>query len=467
MVYTLRIGCSSTGLRQENCKTRVWPVSSRLVLDKSQPQSWRHSQNTTSGSNFKGRSFTIKTTRNNSNLMIVSGKMSIRVWWCRDATPVKEFIEHCRLESSKEGVTVLRNDKPSIVPGRAWESLDIEPQLSKTILGDARDFFSTSNKEYFKAIGTPLRRGYLLYGPPGTGKTSLTLALATTLGVPLVMIDLQSLDDSKLARIFRHLPGQCIVVFEDIDCASILADDGGKSSRQRPAPSDNPGSDSNDDNDDGMPSGQPCLGGYPGGARTQPSRSKSSKGGVSMSGLINVIDGTSAAEDRIVTMTANAPETINHRLKRPGRIDMQFRLGNSTATTASMAFNRIFGKDPLKRHSLADINVMAKEFGAKVAAFNATARTKITPCAVAEFLRLHRFCPDKAVEGLRSGPRNWRDILMAATIQSLRMRISVKKFLSLTMMNFHLKHLQSSHPTTQRIPLPPKRIPFQVLNPIL
>jgi DNA replication protein DnaC len=35
-----------------------------------------------------------------------------------------------------------------------------------------------NNKGFYKRIGFPYRRGYLIYGPPGTGKTSLIFAIA-------------------------------------------------------------------------------------------------------------------------------------------------------------------------------------------------------------------------------------------------------------------------------------------------
>lgn len=52
---------------------------------------------------------------------------------------------------------------------------------------------------------------------------------------------------------------------------------------------------------------------------------------MSLSGLLNALDGVAAQEGRIVFMTTNHPERINPVLLRPGRIDLQANFGYATA----------------------------------------------------------------------------------------------------------------------------------------
>ena len=44
--------------------------------------------------------------------------------------------------------------------------------------------------------------------------------------------------------------------------------------------------------------------------------------GISLSALLNAIDGVASQEGRVLIMTTNAPETLDDALVRPGRIDM-------------------------------------------------------------------------------------------------------------------------------------------------
>ena len=48
---------------------------------------------------------------------------------------------------------------------------------------------------------------------------------------------------------------------------------------------------------------------------------KGQKSGISLSGLLNVIDGVAAHEGRVLIATTNYPEVLDPALIRPGRID--------------------------------------------------------------------------------------------------------------------------------------------------
>lgn len=147
----------------------------------------------------------------------------------------------------------------------------------------------------YSNCGIPYRRGYLLYGPPGTGKSSLSFAIAGVFGVDIYCISMNDpgLSDGELLRLLSHLPRHCVLLLEDIDGANI---------QQR-----------NDDNDDRR--------------STHDGRNKS---GVSLSGLLNAIDGVASPEGRILIVTTNFPERLDAALIRPGRIDrkVEFKLAS-------------------------------------------------------------------------------------------------------------------------------------------
>ncbi|KAI9109652.1 hypothetical protein K1719_019282 [Acacia pycnantha] len=60
-----------------------------------------------------------------------------------------------------------------------FETLALDPDIKRFMVEDLERFMS--RKEYYKKVGKPWKRGYLLHGPPGTGKSSLIAAMANYL----------------------------------------------------------------------------------------------------------------------------------------------------------------------------------------------------------------------------------------------------------------------------------------------
>ncbi|KAK2467652.1 hypothetical protein APHAL10511_000507 [Amanita phalloides] len=181
---------------------------------------------------------------------------------------------------------------------RPLNSIILDPGVKNALLTDARDFLM--NKAWYVTRGIPFRRGYLLYGAPGSGKTSIIQSLAGALGLDIYLISLSSgdLDDAGLTRLILDLPERCIAVMEDIDAAlthSITRE-------------------SSDDADDD---------------KTQNQRS-AALGRVSLSGLLNALDGIGAQEGRILFATTNKYLSLDPALRRPGRMDVhiEFKLAS-------------------------------------------------------------------------------------------------------------------------------------------
>lgn len=75
--------------------------------------------------------------------------------------------------------------------------------------------------------------GYLLHGAPGSGKTSLIQAIAGALNLDVFILSLSksNLDDTSLNNLFNDIPRRAIALIEDIDVAftrieSSKSDDG-------------------------------------------------------------------------------------------------------------------------------------------------------------------------------------------------------------------------------------------------
>ncbi|GLA55870.1 hypothetical protein AnigIFM63604_003089 [Aspergillus niger] len=181
----------------------------------------------------------------------------------------------------------------------------MDPKIKANLISDLAKYLNPAMKKYCGERGIPYRRGYLFHGPPGTGKSSLchTLASVACLDIYTVSLSSKAMTGDLLHRLFASLPSHCIVIFEDVDQAGVENRSASSTSIQCKAASD-------DDE-------TKCL--------DLPKRTESAEGGITLSDLLNVIDGISAREGRILIMTTNKPEDLDEALKRPGRVDLQIR----------------------------------------------------------------------------------------------------------------------------------------------
>ena len=97
------------------------------------------------------------------------------------------------------------------------DSLALDPDLKQNIVDDLNRFLK--RKEFYKRVGKPWKRGYLLYGPPGTGKSSLIAAIANYLKFNVYDLELSSIrSNDHLMELMRGTSTRSIIVIEDIDC---------------------------------------------------------------------------------------------------------------------------------------------------------------------------------------------------------------------------------------------------------
>ncbi|CCM02522.1 uncharacterized protein FIBRA_04624 [Fibroporia radiculosa] len=176
--------------------------------------------------------------------------------------------------------------------GRRLQTVILDHGIKEMLLTDCKNFLNS--KQWYADRGIPFRRGYLLYGAPGSGKTSLIQALAGELGLDIYIITLSraGLDDCDLSSMMTSLPGKCIALIEDIDAAlpqTVL---------NRIVP--NAGTQSE--------------------GKTQSGQERSCQ--ITLSGLLNALDGIGAPEGRILFATTNHSTALDAALCRPGRLDL-------------------------------------------------------------------------------------------------------------------------------------------------
>jgi mitochondrial chaperone BCS1 len=195
---------------------------------------------------------------------------------------------------------------------RVLDSVILKPGEKEHLVEDIRTF--RASYERYSKLGVPYHRGYLLYGPPGTGKTSLVSAVGAKFGMSIYAMNLTELNDRTLKIAIGSVPANSIILFEDIDCM--------KAGNRRPE------------------TGEWTVKGVqiPGSEKVDPA----DRLGVTLSGLLNVVDGFHAPENVLFVMTTNKIEALDPALLRPGRIDYKLFLGNAAHAQKVELYRRFF-----------------------------------------------------------------------------------------------------------------------------
>lgn len=152
----------------------------------------------------------------------------------RSAKPIKDLLYAVRrhttirgqsttqvYRSSRSGTGDVQWLRQSIRPSRPMSTVSLVQQQKKRVIRDMNNYLKMST--WYAERGIPYRRGYLFHGPPGTGKTSLSFALAGLFGLSIycVLLGQTDLTECDLATLFESLPQRCIVLLEDIDITGI------------------------------------------------------------------------------------------------------------------------------------------------------------------------------------------------------------------------------------------------------
>ncbi|KAK4081892.1 hypothetical protein Purlil1_11484 [Purpureocillium lilacinum] len=239
----------------------------------------------------------------------------------------------------------------------------------------------------------------------GKTSFSFALAGVFGIDIYVISLQDVNVTEEDLAVLFTNLPGRCIVLLEDIDTAGLRRDDdeedfdaenkekdkegeaekalsqtkaltnsvngdhkvkeaskknGKKEKAKKQAihkkvvASDSSDASDNDDSSDMSESESESD--KPASRRRSKKRSerrdrrKSSSSGrkvvalesISLSGLLNAIDGVASHEGRVLIMTTNKPESLDEALIRPGRVDVQVAFMNASSEQAAELFYRMY-----------------------------------------------------------------------------------------------------------------------------
>lgn len=295
----------------------------------------------------------IKENRSNPYQNIEEHRLTIRCVG-RSTEPLKQLIEHIKMWAVERHTRLTTIKRPtgkdqrrppghwSTVTSRPYRPLNtvvLDPDLRNRLVADVNEYLHPASPKWYATRGIPYRRGYLFHGPPGTGKSSLSFALAGLFGLDIHVISLNeqghtAITESELIMLFNGLPRRCIVLLEDIDSAGLSRDHQSDENQETSeAPESAKDAEKNSIRDLARELGRQRKTG-----NTNPE-------GISLSGLLNAIDGVASHEGRVLVMTTNHPERLDKALIRPGRVDMQIKFTLSTRHQIREIFMRMYEEE--------------------------------------------------------------------------------------------------------------------------
>ncbi|CAG9939356.1 unnamed protein product [Clonostachys rosea f. rosea IK726] len=235
----------------------------------------------------------------------------------------------------------------SLRPPRHGDTLSL-PHIKDEVLQRTNQHFLPSTELWYLERGLPWKLGFCFHGPPGTGKSSLVHVLASQFEVDIYsMVFTPDMTDISLLVLCSNIPKRCILLIEDIEKSQIKQNIRGEDAKD----------------------------------------SRSDKG-VSLSGLLNLLDGLCARDGRILIMNLNDRSEIDASLVRPGRIDETYEFKNASPFQAAEMFQNTYQKTLLED----EIAKLSQEFSHYIP------DEQFSPATVQSYLLEYKGKPKEAVK---------------------------------------------------------------------
>lgn len=215
------------------------------------------------------------------------------------------------------------------------------------------------HEELYNKRGVPYSMGILMHGVPGCGKTSCIKAISNLTNRHIVEVNLKKIKTcGEFEDIFHnnYLNGlyiphkKKIIIFEDIDCMIDVIQSREKSEEKM--------------------------------IKKEQRKKYDSADELTLSCILNTIDGVLESHGRIIIITTNYPEKIDSALIRPGRIDLKIKFTKCTKKMICDIVNNFYENEKLTEY---------KDFP----------EDKYTPAEILEICTLHYDDPLKAVNTLK------------------------------------------------------------------
>ncbi len=259
--------------------------------------------------------------------------------WCLGLSPqpienmLLEVYDSSRSQDSRTLTTIMTPyggrqwNRRCIKPARPISSVYMEPEEKSKLIDDMKEYLAPTTAKWYQDRGIPYRRGYLFHGAPGCGKTSLAVSLAGHFKLDVYIVSLLDLEisDSALLQLFQAVRSGVLVLLEDVDSAGLgreVADDGN------------------------VPNTSTSTLAKVNVTIAEKKRAKLQTSRITLSGLLNAIDGAGAPEGHILVMTTNTPGALDEALVRPGRIDVKVEFSKASRVQVRDIFANMYRPGP-------------------------------------------------------------------------------------------------------------------------
>jgi len=201
----------------------------------------------------------------------------------RDKSIFEKFINEFKPEEPKDTIYTYSYydkcwNKDSAIIKRPLESVAIDSVIKNKLLNEI-DFFNIK-ESWFISIGLPYKQTYILHGIAGTGKTSLVKALASNYDKNLCIININEMSDASFKDALIKAPNGAMIAIEDFDSSTAT--------KNRIAKVESEGE---------------------------------FFSFLSLSGILNGLDGINSLHDVIIFLTTNHLEKLDTAITRKGRVD--------------------------------------------------------------------------------------------------------------------------------------------------
>jgi len=206
-----------------------------------------------------------------------------------------DLIDEFKYKLPPEALSIHKYDNTewevaSVIERRNINTIIINQDTKDKILEIINQFYAS--EDWYKSRGLSYKKTIIFHGVPGTGKTSLIKGLASHFQRNLAIININAVSDRSFENALSSAPTNSFIVIEDFDSAS---------------------STTSRDNDD--------------------SKNNSAINGVmsslkllSLSGILNTLDGVIGLDNKIIFMTTNVIDRIDSAILRKGRVDYIFEI---------------------------------------------------------------------------------------------------------------------------------------------
>lgn len=220
----------------------------------------------------------------------------------RDRQILLDLIEEFKYRPPTEqlGVYSWRNEcwcRSQDIPMRPLNTVMIDKNTKESLLQNLTQW--KESREWYESRGLPYKITCLLRGEPGTGKTSLIKALASHFGMNVCVINLHKMTDETFPEALTEAEPNSIIVIEDFD--STHATRARTTLVKKDEPSDK--------------------------AKNLLDEVGSMAFGLTLSGILNSLDGIVSLHNKVVFLTTNAYDGIDPAVLRKGRIDHIYEIG--------------------------------------------------------------------------------------------------------------------------------------------